>query len=231
MITNRNIAADADIDLSKLNLISGQRTFWEDFDADPATAINDLYGFSTAVASGGTATCANTSLGLLNGPTNNDKALAFVSARWHGNRGCKMSARVTTVSSLAAINVQIGWGDDAAMVIDGPVDDQDWALFEFRAGTADGQWRLGSRITGAAAVFVNTGITVASATIYNISVELTTTGTVIGKINDDTFQSAAGAVKTGATDWHPFARISVSAAGGKLLAFDTFSASESRTDI
>ena len=59
-ITNRNIAADANIDLSKINLAGGRRAMWEDFDETPSsTNIADLYGFD-AHLSGGTALVSNT---------------------------------------------------------------------------------------------------------------------------------------------------------------------------
>ena len=42
-IKNLNVAKNADIDLSKLNLLDGKRAFWEDFDEVAATNITRLY--------------------------------------------------------------------------------------------------------------------------------------------------------------------------------------------
>ncbi len=230
MISNRNIAADANIDLSKLNLLDGQRALWEDFDEAAGTDCANLYGLDRISATGTSiATCITPSFGVLNAQNNNDKVLLFGANSWHDARNCTMSARVANVSSLAAVNIQIGWGDAAAMVIDGPVADQDWAYLEFRAGTNDGRWRLGTRITGAPAVYVDSGVpAVTSSTIYNISVHLLPGGSVVAKINDVTIRSADGAIKSAASDWRPFARISASAPGGKVLSLDTFAVHESR---
>ena len=229
-IKNLNVAKNADIDLSKLNLLDGKRAFWEDFDEGAATTITSLYGFSQIVAATGAATCVNPSLGKLDCPNNNDKVLIFGGSQWHSDRNCKMTTRVTAITSLASVNMQFGWGDNAAMVIDGPVSDHDWAYLEFRAGTNDGKWLLNTRIAGSAAVAVDTGIPVASATIYNLSVELLPSGRVIAKVNGDIVQSgSSAAIKTGAADWQPFARISASAGGGKFTTLDTFAVYENRT--
>jgi hypothetical protein len=229
MISNRNIAADANIDLSKLNLLDGQRALWEDFDEAAGTDCANLYGLDKIVAATGIVTCIVPSLGILNAQANNDKVLLLGANAWRDARNCTMSTRVVSVSSLADVNIQIGWGDAAAMVIDGPVADQDWAYLEFRAGTNGGRWRLGTRITGAAAVYVDSGVpAVTAATIYNISVHLLPGGSVVAKINDVTIRSADGAIKSAASDWRPFARISASAPGGKVLSLDTFAVHESR---
>ena len=228
MITNRNIAADADIDLSKINLVGGQRAMWEDFDETATTAIQDLYGFDAHI-SGGTALVSNTvnSCGALLTTGGAFKSMIFGGGRWSAARGCKLSVRINSLNVATSMDLLIGLTDDAGVSgVDAPVTSTpDMAAFHYLTATS-ASWRFRSS-TGTADTNTQLG-TAVSTGITTISIELNSTGGIVAKINDDTVGEAIGAVTTGKTDWHPFVRL-LGGAAANLVNIDSISVSESRT--
>lgn len=232
-IRNRSVdpAGKADIDIDKLNLLDGKRVWWEDFDEAAATTITNLYGFVQTVAATGTCTTTGNSLAHLSAGANGDKAMIAGAAYWTSSRTPTMGVRVRAISETTSVNLQIGWADAAAIAagIDGPVGDQDWAYLEFDIGDAP-TFRLGTRVTGSAATYVDTSQAPSTTTIYNIKVRLTPGGSAIATINGQAFGSAPSTIKVGATDWVPFVRIHADGAAGRSILLDTWYVSESRTD-
>jgi hypothetical protein len=234
-IKNRNIAANAKIDVSKLNLLDGDRVLWEDFDEKDDVAGDALYGFSTTLVATGTAKCDEASNLHLDCPANADKVLWFNDAAWTPDRNCIMGVRLVEVESIATVNFQIGWADSQAIAVaatDGPVmdaHDYGYVIFDHNESA---NFRLATNVGGVGPVRVDTGIGAAAGTVaHNITVQITPTGTVIAKIGGTTVRStAAGTVKTGTSDWHPFVRIHANGAVSKSIKIDTFYASQSRTD-
>lgn len=228
-ITNRNIAADANIDLSKINLAGGQRAMWEDFDETPSsTNIADLYGFDAHV-SGGTALVSNTvnSCGALLTTGGAFKSMIFGGGRWSAARGCKLSVRINSLNVATSMFLLMGWTDDAGVTgVDAPTTGTpDMASFMY-SSVDSANWRFRSS-TGAANTDTQTGIAVSTG-VTTVSIELNSTGGIVAKINDDTVGEAIGAVTTGKTDWHPYVRL-LGGAAANLVNIDTIAVSESRT--
>jgi hypothetical protein len=234
-IKNRNIAADAKIDLSKLNLLDGKRTLWEDFDEELNFAGAGLYGFGTQETASGVARCDAASNLHVDAPANADIILWHGSAMWASARDCVMGVRLVDVESIGNVNFQIGWADSAAVAVgsgSGPVmdaHDYGYVIFDHNESA---NLRLATNIAGVGPVRVDTGLVAAAGTtIYDITVKIGPTGVVTASINDDVFKSVSGAVKTGATDWHPFVRVHANGAVNKSIKIDTFYVEQSRTDI
>jgi hypothetical protein len=236
MIKNRNIAADANIDLSKINLISGQRTLWEDFDEEMNFDGANLYGFGKVVKNSGVAVCDASSNLHADAPANADVILWYGSAMWATARDCTMGVRLVEVESNALVNFQIGWTDSAAIAVAegaGPImDAHDYGYVIFDTNESP-NFRLATNVAGVGPVRVDTGIVVAAGSaIHDITVKINPAGTVTATIGDNVFKSTvAGAVKTGATDWHPFVRVHANGATNKSIKIDTFKVEQSRTDV
>ena len=236
MIKNRNIAADANIDLSKINLISGQRTLWEDFDEEMNFVGANLYGFGKQETATGVALCDGASNLHVDAPASGDIILWMGSAMWASGRDCTMGVRLVEVESIAAVNFQIGWADSAAVGVSsgsGPVmDAHDYGYVIFDSGESP-NLRLATNVGGVGPVRVDTGILAAAGSaIHDITVNINPAGTVTATIGGNVFKSTvAGAVKTGATDWHPFVRVHANGATNKSIKIDTFYVEQSRTDV
>lgn len=237
-IKNRNIAADAKIDLSKLNLLDGKRTLWEDFEELLNFDGAGLYGFGTTTndpPATGVARCDAASNLHVDAPANADVILWHGSAMWASARDCVMGVRLVDVESIGAVNFQIGWADSAAAALAGgagPVmdaHDYGYVIFDH---SESANFRLATNVAGVGPVRVDTGLVAAAGTtIYDITVKIGPTGVVTASINDNVFRSVSGAVKTGATDWHPFVRVHANGAVNKSIKIDTFYVEQSRTDI
>lgn len=245
-IKNRNIAADANIDLSKINLTSGKRTFYEDFDdydqIDGAGIdLDAIYGFD--YKKGGTATHATTmdshmSLAL---GANNSVVSMFQASTWTGAREPEMACRIKTPADITNVNIQIGWAERAAAVggADDVLGNKDWAYLEFGAGTGSsngttsGDFVLNSKTldVAVATTTADDAVAVEASTIYNCSVKITANGGIIAKVGNTTIRKS-GAVPSGNTDWTPFIRMDndpAAADTGQTLLVDTFFVTEDRS--
>ena len=241
-IKNRNIASDANIDLSKINLTSGKRTFYEDFDEAVDVTANNIYGFDEKAGSGATAKTLVNSYMQLKTDGNNEAILIYQASTWTGAREPEMACRIQTYSAVTNVNFQIGWAEAGA--ISGGVMDvlgnKDWAFLEFGAGagsslgTTGGDFVLRSK-TFAVAVATTTAddaVAVEASTIYNCSVKITANGGIIAKVGNTTIRKS-GAVPSGNTDWQPFVRLAndvgAEAHYDQTLNIDTFFVSEDRS--
>lgn len=236
-ILNRNIGADAAIDPSKINNTSSARTWSEDFDdtAGASPGPEGLYGILHR-QTGATETHVldGASHAVLDCPANNDALVLYSAATWTGRRHPKMSTRLALESVTPGVlnNVQIGWGDTAAVASTAtPIADQDWAYLEFNIANSP-NWRLRTRITGAAIVTVDTGVA-ATVAQTDFSVQVLTNGIVIAKVGATETRSAVGAITGNKSDWHWLVRIESDDAGGddQSLTIDSIACSEARTNF
>lgn len=242
MIKNRNIAADANIDISKLNLVDGRRTFWEDFD-DSGIAGTDFYGLQTKWS-----TEAHTDFTSQDGSTiklgtkqNNAGIMLATTSTWTGSREPMIEVRFTTPANITGMDFQIGFAEKAA--VSGGVADvyggKDWGYLEFSTGGAGGstsnKFVLRTRTEGSAAATVtNLNLKdVAASTTYVVSVKITADGGLVANVGDNgTFTADTGSVPSGNTDWQAFVRVGSRAAPGQAtadLAVDTIKVSEARS--
>ena len=229
MIKNRNIAADANIDLSKINLTGGERALWEDFDETGTTNIADLYGFD-AHLSGGTAQVSNAvnSCGaLVTTGGSNWKSMIFGGGRWSAAKNCKLVVRLNSLTVATSMFLLAGWTDDAGVGdVDAPVTGTpDMAAFMY-SSVDSANWRFRSS-TGAANTDTQLGTSVSTG-VTTLTVELNSAGGIIAKINDTKVGESIGSVTTGKTDWHPFVRL-LGGAASNIVNIDSISISESRT--
>jgi hypothetical protein len=231
-ITNRNIGADAAIDPSKLNHVSSARLWHEDF--EETGDVDALYGIQVFDA-GSSETHAMDGAGnvFLDCQANNDALLLRSTSTWNGLRhpkvSCRMAMETVTIGELS--NVQVGFADTVASAASAtPITDQDWAYLEFNIANSP-NWRLRTRITGAAIVTVDSGIA-ATTSQTDLSVKLIN-GLVVATIDGHTFRSAAGAVTADKTDWHWIVRVESDDGGDddQSLTVDSISCNEARTDF
>jgi hypothetical protein len=241
-IKNRNIAADANIDFSKINLTSGKRTFHEDFDEKAGVSADAFYGFDVKTAGSPTHVSLVNSHMELATDGNNEVVMMYQASTWTGAREPEMACRIQTFSAITNVNFQIGWAE-ATAISGGVADvlgDKDWAYLEFGAGagssngTTGGDFVLNSKTAGVTAVttLADDAVEVAASTIYNCSVKITATGGIVAKVGDTTIRKS-GAVPSGNTDWQPFIRVAMDPGATahyvQKLNVDTFFVTEDRS--
>ena len=241
-IKNRNIASDANIDLSKINLTSGKRTFYEDFDEKVDVDANDIYGFDIKHANNATAKTLVHSYMQLKTDGNNEVIMLYQAATWTGAREPEMACRIQTYSAVTNQNFQIGWAEATAIAggVADVVGGKDWAYLEFGAGagstngTTGGDFVLNTRTAGSDKVTTTAddAVAVEASTIYNCSVKITANGGIVAKVGNTTIRKS-GAVPSGNTDWQPFVRLAMDPDAGahfdQALNIDTFFVTEDRS--
>ena len=245
MIKNRNIAAEANIDLSKRSLVDGRRTFWEDFDDydGSGTDADNIYGLGKAGT--GTAATNQSSFLLLEVQTEGNVEQVFMESTWTGAAEPRLEVRFKTGPSLANTSFQIGWAENVAITggANDCIGNKDWAYLELSTGNGaavsngadtSGKFVLRSRTAGdsASGTVTNTNVAdVAVDTTYSVSVQILSGGGVLAKVGKDVLKTASAVVPTGNTDWRPFLRIrkdADSGSGDRVLLIDTMKVSEDR---
>ena len=239
MIKNRNIAADAKIDVSKLNLVDGRRTFWEDFD-DSGIPGTDFYGFQTKTGGSVVHVSQDASTMKLGTTANNSGVMLATTSTWTGSREPTLEVRFTTPADISGMDFQIGFAEQTA--VSGGVADvyggKDWGYLEFSTGGAGGstsnKFALRTRTAGSAAATVTSDNLkdVAASTRYVVSVKITADGGIVAKVGEGVFTANTNSVPSGNTDWQAFVRVGSRAAPGTTTAdllVDTFKLSEARS--
>lgn len=233
-IRNRNIDANAKIAMSKIDQAFGDRVFFEDFEEVNLTAAEAIYGFDVAATIATSDAYVNQSESALVvdvGTAGGGGAVGNYLVRNTGMFGEERNTTFRTrlyVTSIADVEYQFGFGDAAALAAaTDPVGGHDVAYWEFDSAVG-ATWRLATQTGAGGFTYVDSGITVAASTKYNLEVKLLGGGRVAGKINDDVFYSAVGAIKTGTSDWQTFVRAEAKANAQKQVYMDTWYVSETR---
>lgn len=241
-IKNRNIAADAKIDLSKINLVTGKRTFYEDFDdtTEAGGALNldasAIYGFDKAVKNTPTCIVQRDSTVLLDSDADGDVIMLYQTSDWSVSKEPEMAVRIKDIESLDNCILQFGWteGNDAFAAPDANAvaGDKDKAYVEFRGtgGSFEDDWVLYTQNNSAAGAEtgVSFGFGAATGTAYEIRVKLTSGGGVHASVDNTTRYASSAAVPKTLTDMRPFVRVNANGAAASLK-LDTFFVSENRS--
>ena len=241
MIKNRNIAADAKIDVSKLDFITGKRVFFEDFNDDGGGAlvgIDDNFAFNITKTNTPTALVQSDGTVYLDADADGDILCVFQASTWSTAKNPVMRCRIKIADTLDNNILQFGWceGDGTTLPVGNPPADKDKAFIEYRGtgGSNPDVWvmRTNNNTDGGAETTTVSAQGAALDTWYNIEVALGEGGGAIGKITgglEQTFISApeAGTAVPTLTDWKPFIRVNANGAAASVY-LDSFMVYEDR---